>query len=249
MFDLKNKNIVITGGTTGIGLATAKLFSDLGAKVAITGNNPERLAAAAESLPADVLTIRSNTASLSDIKDLAARLESEWGHIDGLFLNAGVGTFAPLDQFTEAIYSNIMDVNFKGPFFTIQALTPLLKSGGAIVFNTSISNELGLLHSSVYAASKAALRSLARTLSAELKDQGIRVNAVSPGPVETPIYGKLGLPQEQVEEMASQILDRVPLGRFGQPEEVARAVAFLVSDASSFILGEEIKVDGGMANL
>lgn len=245
----ENKTIVITGGTTGIGFATAKRFIEEGAgTVIVTGTNEERLRVAAAELGERAVVLRSDASRATDRQELAAAV-AERGGADVVFYNAGIAAFGPFESFDEATFDRSLEINLKGAFFTIQALLPQLHEGAAVVLNTSINNRIGMPGSSVYAASKAALRSLARTLAAELLPRGVRVNAVSPGPVETPIYGKLGLPPEQLQQMAGQVLSHVPLGRFGRPEEIASAVAFVASSEASFMVGEEVVVAGGWTTL
>ena len=235
---------VITGGNSGIGLATAKEFSEQGARVVITGRDQRTLDAAAREIGGDVLAVRSDASSLAEIDELFAAVQEKFGQIDVLFVNAGVGKFAPVEAVTEELFDGIMDINF-----TIQKALPLLNDNASIILNTSINAHIGMPNSSVYAASKAALITLARTLSAELVGRGIRVNAISPGPVTTPIFGRLGLPPEELEETAKNIQAQVPMKRFGRPEEIAKTVLFLASADSSFLLGTEIIADGGMSQL
>jgi NAD(P)-dependent dehydrogenase (short-subunit alcohol dehydrogenase family) len=246
---LTGKRTLITGGTTGIGLETAKQFLAEGAKVAVTGTNPANLAAAKAALGGDALIIASNAASVAEQAVLATTLKQAWGGVDAVFINAGVGDFRPIEAFDEAGFDRVIATNLKGPYFLIQALLPLLANPASIVLNTSINAHIGMPNSSVYGASKAALISMARTLSGELIGRGIRVNAISPGPVSTPIYGKLGLPAEQLNAMAGHIQTQIPLGRFGNPIEIAKAVVFMASDESSFTVGSELIIDGGMSNL
>lgn len=249
MSRLLNKRTLITGGTTGIGLETAKQFLAEGARVAITGNNPETLSQAQIELGKEVLVIKSDAGNASDQKVLAAALKEKFGGIDSAFLNAGIGEFRPIEAFDEAAYDRMLAVNLKGPYFLIQALLPILANPASIVLNTSINARIGMPTSSVYAASKAGLISMARTFSGELISRGIRVNAISPGPISTPIYGKLGLPPEQLQGMANQIMSQIPLGRFGNPVEIAKAVVFFASDESLFTVGSELVIDGGMSNI
>ena len=176
-------------------------------------------------------------------------MKERFGHIDVLFVNAGIGKFVPVEAVTEDLFDSIMDTNFKGAYFTIQKLLPLITDNASIILNTSINAHIGMPNSSVYAASKAALLTLARTLSAELLGRGIRVNAISPGPITTPILGRLGLPPEAFEEIVKSIKEQVPMKRFGRPEEIAKTALFLASDDSSFLLGTEIVADGGMSQL
>ncbi|MCM0022131.1 MAG: SDR family oxidoreductase [Tagaea sp.] len=249
MSRLQGKTALVTGGTTGIGLETARRFLAEGAKVAITGTNPENLAAAAKDLGAGVLAIRSDAGSIPASKALAAEIAAKFGKLDVVFLNAGIGVFGPFDTFTEADFDRQMAVNLKGPYFLIQALLPHFAPKASIVLNASINAHIGMPNSSLYAASKAGFLSLARTLSGEFAGRGIRVNAISPGPISTPIYGKLGLPQDQLAAMAEGVREQIALKRFGEPREIADAVVFLASDESSFMLGGEIVIDGGMSTL
>lgn len=249
MSKLQGRTALITGGTTGIGLATTKLFQKEGARVAITGQNESRLQQAKEELGHDVLAIRANVAAVPEIEKMVAVVKEEFGGLDILFVNAGIGKFGPFTEIDEATFDEQFNVNYKGAFFTIQKAVPILHNNASVVLNTSINNQLGMLGSSIYAASKAALRSLARTLSAELIDRGIRVNAVSPGPITTPIYQKLGFPQEQLDGFVEDLKQKIPMHRFGTPEEIAKIVLFFATEESSFILGEELVADGGFTQL
>lgn len=249
MGKLDGKTALITGGTSGIGLATARLFMEEGAQVAISGQDEGRLREAAEGLGLDALTIRADMRSLADIEGMVEEVRDRFGELDILFVNAGVVLPASFNQVDEANFEEQMTINLKGPFFTIQKATPLLREGSSVLLTTTAFDERGLPGMSVYAASKAALRSLSRTFAAELVACGVRVNAVSPGPTETPIYSKLGMPPEAVQQMAQQLNERVPMHRFGQPEEVVRAALFLASTDSSFVLGHELVIDGGFNEL
>ncbi len=249
MGKLEGKVAVITGGNSGIGLATAKEFNEQGAQVIITGRDQETLDAASREIGGNVVALRSDTSSLTEIDRLFAAIKETFGHIDVLFINAGIGKFAPVDTVTEEFFDSIMDINFKGAYFTIQKALPLLSDNASIILNASISANIGMPNTSVYAASKAALITLARTLSGELVGRGIRVNAISPGPVTTPILGRMGLPPEVIAETAKNMEAQVPMKRFGRPEEIAKTVLFLASDDSSFLLGTEIVADGGMSQL
>jgi NAD(P)-dependent dehydrogenase (short-subunit alcohol dehydrogenase family) len=244
---LEGKVAVVTGGNSGIGLATAKEFSREGARVVVTGRDARTLAAAAREIGGEVLALRSDAASLADIDELFSAVKERFGRIDVLFVNAGVGKFAPVEETDEELFDQIMDINFKGAYFTIQKALPLLNDGASVVLNTSVVAHVGFPNSSVYSASKAALLSLVRTLSADLLGRGIRVNAVSPGPVETPIFGKMGLPPEAKDETMKGFQAQVPLKRLGRPEEIAKAVLFLAGPDSSFLVGTEIIADGGVS--
>jgi|SRR5215469_99055 len=244
-----SKVAVITGGNSGIGLAAAKAFAAEGASIVIAGRDRKTLNAAAQEIGGDVLAVQADVANLNDLDRLFAETKARFGKIDALFVNAGVARFGPIEETTEAQFVDQVAINLKGSFFTIQRALPLLSDNASIIINTTTISRLGLPGTSVYAATKAALRSLTRTLSAELAHRGIRVNAIAPGPIETPIYGRLGLSQEAVNEMATGILSRVPMKRFGKAEEVANSVLFLASPESAYILGVEINVDGGMGQL
>ena len=249
MGKLEGKVAVITGGNSGIGLATAKEFKEQGARIVITGRDQKTLDEAKREIGGDVLAVRSDTSSLTDIDKLFNVVKEKFGKIDVLFVNAGVGKFVPVEAVTEEVFDSIMNINFKGAYFTIQKALPLLNDNASIVLNASINANIGMPNSSVYAASKAALITLARTLSAELVGRGIRVNVVSPGPVTTPGLGRAGMPQDVLEETTKSIEAQVPMKRFGRPEEIAKTVLFLASSDSSFLLGTEIVVDGGTSQL
>ena len=249
MKSLEGKVAVITGGSSGIGLATAKLFQQAGARVAISGRNQQALDAAAKELGNGILTVRADAGKVQDAEALFAAVAGKLGRIDVLFANAGIGKFSPMQAVSEAFYDEIFDINVKGVFFTIQKALPFLNDKASIVLNSSVAGQSGLPNTSVYAASKAAVRSLARSLAAELAGRGIRVNVVSPGPIETPIFGKTGLPQEDLDAFTAHIVSQMPLKRFGQPEEVAQTALFLASDASSYITGVELNVDGGLGQV
>ncbi|MFC4527332.1 SDR family oxidoreductase [Dyella halodurans] len=244
-----HKTILVTGGSSGIGLATAQAYAAEGARVIVTGRDAAALDTALATLGSDAIAIRNDTGSAAAAKELAGALSARNIKLDAVFLNAGVAKFAPLADVDDALWDLTFNTNVKGPYFQIQALAPLLNPGASIVINGSINARIGMPSSSVYAASKAAVISLAKTLSAELLPVGVRVNVVSPGPVHTPIYGKLGLDQAALEATAAQIQAQVPLGRFGQPAEIASTVLHLSAPESAFIVGTEIIADGGMSQL
>ncbi len=244
---LRGKRALITGGTSGIGLETAKQFVSEGARVAITGTNPATIEAAKAELGGDVLVIRADAADVAEQKVVAAKIGDAFGGLDALFINAGVADLRPLEQWDEAGFDRSMNINVKGPLFLVQALLPLLANPSSIVLNAPVNAHIGMANTTVYGATKAALLSLARTLSGELIGRGIRVNAVSPGPITTPLYGKLGLSEADLKTVAASIKGQVPAARFGTPSEIARAVVFLASDESAFTVGAELLIDGGMS--
>jgi NAD(P)-dependent dehydrogenase (short-subunit alcohol dehydrogenase family) len=246
---LKNKVALITGGTSGIGLETAKLFRDEGAHVIVTGVNPERLQEASRQLGPNVLVLSADLRIPSAINDLVAAIRDEFSHLDILFANAGVGFVAPLESVTDGQIDEQFSVNFKGIFFAVQKAVPVLSAGGSIVLTTSFLDTVGVPGLSILSATKAAVRSLARSLGAELAPRGIRVNAISPGPISTPFHSKLGLSDNDLNEMAAAITAQVPLRRFGATDEIARAALFLASEDSSFMTGAELVVDGGLSQL
>lgn len=246
---LTGKVAVITGGNSGIGLAVARRFVTEGARVALFGRDETTLDAAVAELGDGAIGVVGDVQNHEDLDRLYHDVRAAYGSIDLLFVNAGVASVRPIEDVDEAHFDHLFGVNVKGAYFTVQKALPLLNDGGAIVLNTSIANQTGNPSMSVYSATKAALRSLARTFSAELVDRGIRVNAVSPGPIETPIFDRMGLPEEAKEAMAASFAERVPLKRFGSAEEIASAVLFLSSPESSFVLGHELVVDGGMTQL
>lgn len=246
---LEGKFALITGGTSGIGLETARQFLTEGATVAITGRSKVGLDAAVQQLSNEVVAIRSDAAILSDQETLASEIGDRWGRLDVLYVNAGDVSHMPLDDWNEETFDRLMATNLKGPFFLIRALLPLFSNPASIILCGSVSAHIGLPQSSAYAASKAGLLSLARTLSGELIGRGIRVNGLSPGPTATPALGKLGLPQDAEKKLQEEIVRLVPLGRMGTPLELAKAAVFLASDESSFVVGTELLVDGGTASL
>jgi NAD(P)-dependent dehydrogenase (short-subunit alcohol dehydrogenase family) len=246
---LEGKTAVVTGGNSGIGLATAKRFLEEGARVAISGRNQKTLDEAVKTLGHGVLAVQADTAKLGETEKFLAKVVQKFGKIDVLFVNAGVAKFAPLTDTPESLFDEQFDINIKGAYFTIQKALPFLNDGASIILNTSVAGIKGTAGTSAYSATKAAMRSLARTAAAELAARGIRVNTVAPGPIETPIIGRTGLPQEAIDEFAKTIIQQVPLKRFGQPEEVAGAVAFLASSDASYITGVELNVDGGLGQV
>ena len=245
MSRLNGKRTLITGGTSGIGLATAKQFLAEGARVVVTGVNPESIAKAKAELGSDVLVLSANSASVQAQRELAASIQSHFGQLDVAFLNAGVSVWRPIEAWDEAAFDQSFAINVKGPYFLIQALLPVFANPASVILNTSINAHVGPATSSVYGATKAAFLNMSKTLSSELLPRGVRVNAVSPGPVATPLYDKLGIPDAYREQVNKQITASIPAGRFGKPEEVAKAVVYLASDESAWTIGSEIVVDGG----
>jgi NAD(P)-dependent dehydrogenase (short-subunit alcohol dehydrogenase family) len=245
--DFSGKFALVTGGTTGIGRATAELLHAAGARVAITGQNPDSLAAAARELPSDVLVLRSDARSLTEATELGAEVQRRFGKLDVLFLNAGVAQLAPFEAVDEAFYQEHMDVNVKGVVFTLQKLLPLLGQGASVIVNTSVADQRGTPGLSIYSATKGAVAALVRALAVELAPRGVRVNSVCPATILTPIQQKFGLPADVAQATAEKYAARIPLGRFGAAAEVARAVLFLASPSASYITGTELLVDGGLA--
>ena len=244
---LKNKVAVITGGTTGIGFAAAKRFIDEGAKVIVTGTNEKTLATARAELGDQAEVIASDASNEKDVKALFAHVTEKYGKIDTLFLNAGIARFAPWEDHSEDDFDLQFAINVKGPWLAIKNAIPVLNQGASIIATTSVANKMGMPGASAYAATKAALQQMVRTAAAELSPKGIRVNAVSPGPIETPIFAKTGMPEAEMQEMAAGMQSQIALGRFGTSEEVANVALFLASDESSFVQGQEFVVDGGLS--
>lgn len=244
MASLSGKVAVVTGGNSGIGLATAKELQANGATVVITGRSPEKVAVAASAN--DLHGIKADQANLDDLDALVAEVSSSYGKVDILFVNAGIFTPAPIGHITEDVYDSQMDINFKGAVFTLQKFLPILSEGASVINLSSVNAYTGMTNTAIYAASKAALNSFTRTAATELASRKIRVNAVNPGPVNTPIFEKAGFPAEALQEFAGAMQNRVPLKTFGTPEAVAKLVTFLASDDAWYITGSEYNIDGGV---
>jgi NAD(P)-dependent dehydrogenase (short-subunit alcohol dehydrogenase family) len=245
----EGKTVAITSGNSGIGLATAKLFHAEGAKVAISGRDQKTLDEAVKAIGGDTLAVKADVSKLDEIDKFFTQVAEKFGKIDALFANAGIAKFAPVADSNEKLFDETFDTNVKGLYFTLQKSLPHLKDNAGIVLNSSVVNSKGTAQGSVYAATKAAVRSLARTFASELVDRGIRVNVVSPGPISTPIFGRTGLPQAAVDEFIAAIKSAVPMKRLGTPEEVGNAVLFLASPEASYITGVDLNVDGGMGQV
>jgi len=244
---VSGKIALVTGGTTGIGRATAELLYQKGARVIITGQNPDTLAAARRELPPEIAVLQADARSVADAERLAGEVEQRFGKLDILFLNAGIAQLAPFAAVSETFYDEHMNVNVKGVVFTLQKLLPLLGSGASVVVNTSVADQRGAPMMSIYSASKGAVAALVRCLAVELAPRGIRVNSVCPATIVTPIQAKFGLPPEVAAASAKHYTARIPQNRFGSAEEVANAVLFLASPAASYITGVELPVDGGLS--
>lgn len=249
MGKLDGKVAIVTGANSGIGLATAKLFLSEGAKVVLSGRRQEALDEVAKDLSGDFITVLSDASKIADGDSLIKTAVDKYGKIDILFLNAGIAPFMPSSDVTEEHFDQLFNTNVKGPIFTTKAAIPHLKDGGVVIFNTSIVHLKGFEGVAVYSATKGALRAYTRVLASELKSRQIRSVAVAPGPIDTPIYGKVGLSQKEVEAMGQAFAEGVPLGRFGTSEEIAKTVLFLASDDASYINGVELAVDGGMSQV
>lgn len=244
MNDLTGKVAVVTGGNSGIGFETARYFKNAGASVIITGKSADRVVTAATQL--GVKGIVADVMDLNAIDALVAQVKEDFGNIDVLFVNAGIFSPAPVGQTTETMFDTQMGINFKGAVFTIEKFLPIINDGGSIINLSSINAYTGMPNTAIYAASKAALNSYTRTAATELAPRKIRVNSVNPGPTYTPIFAKTGMPEEQLNEFAAAVQNRIPLKRFGQPEDIAKLVTFLASEDASFITGGEYNIDGGI---
>lgn len=245
MSKLNGKVAVITGGTTGIGFAAAKRFVEEGAKVILTGRNPDTLEAARSELGETAEIIQSDAAKEEDVKSLFEQVTAKHGKIDVLFLNAGIAKFAPWEHHSVEDFDQMFNINVKGPWLAVKHGIPALNDGSSVIMTTSIANQVGMKMTSAYGATKAALSQLVRVASAELSPRNIRVNAISPGPIETPIFGKTGMTEDQLDAFAGDVIAGIPLGRMGKPEEIANMALFLASDESSYVQGQEFVVDGG----
>ena len=242
------KNVLITGGSGGIGKATAERIVAEGGRVLITGTNVEKLDAVKVELP-DAVTLMNDAGEPDAAERLGRVVESQFGRLDGAFLNAGYANFVPHTEVTAADFDRQYAVNVRGPILHAKAISPLLREGGSIVINTSVARNVGLPGGVIYNSTKGAMRTVTRVLALELADRKIRVNAVSPGPIGSDFFDRTGMPQEQIQQFVQQILTAVPLGRIGEPEEVASVAAFLLSDEASYVTGSEYVVDGGMTQV
>lgn len=249
MNKLKNKVAIITGANSGIGLATAKLFLEEGAKVVISGRRQEALDDVAKTLEGDFITVLADVSKPEDNVKLIKEATDTYGNIDILFLNAGIAPISPIEAIDENHYDTVFNTNVKGPILATKEALPHLNDGGTILFTGSIVKQKGFDGFGVYSASKGALRAFSRVLTSEVKSRGIRVNTIAPGPIDTPIYGKMGLPEEVLEETGKGFAAMVPLGRFGTSEEIARTALFLASEDASYINGVELEVDGGLSQI
>ena len=243
------KKVLVTGGNSGMGLETAKEFIREGAEVFITGRNKETLTAALKELGPKAKMAVSDSSNLKDIAALAETIKKEFGHLDAAFINAGIAQFVPLEEITEKHFDDTFNTNVKGPLFLVQKIAPLFKKGGSIILNGSVVAQKGFPTATVYSATKAAVVNLAKTLSTDLLSKNIRVNTLSPGPIDTPIFARMGGTAEQVKQTQEGMASHVPLKRLGTVKEIARTVLFLASDDSSFILGSDISVDGGVGQI
>ncbi|MGH6890591.1 MAG: SDR family oxidoreductase [Rhizomicrobium sp.] len=246
---LTNKVVVITGGTSGIGLAAAKQFIKEGARVVVTGRSQHSVSDTQRELRMNGVAITAAVTKLGDLDSLFQQVREKYGRIDVLYVNAGIAKLGSVADTTEEVFDDVLDTHFRGAYFTVQKALPLLNDGAAIVLITSWLNETGVAETSAVSASKAALRNFPRILASDLIGRNIRVNAVSPGVIETPLFGKLGLPEADVQKLGQALLQQIPAKRFGKPEEVATAVTFLASDDASYITGVELAVEGGRTQL
>jgi NAD(P)-dependent dehydrogenase (short-subunit alcohol dehydrogenase family) len=244
-----NKIAVVTGGGSGIGLAAARRLADEGATVVIVGRHPEAVKDAAKAIGGAADLVTADVTKMDDLDRLFAEVRERHGRIDILFANAGNARLGPVSEMAPELFDEVMEVNFKGTYYTVQKALPLIQDGGSIIFTSSWFTEVGLAGTSVVSASKAAVRSLVRTLASELVNRNIRVNSISPGVIETPLFGKLGLSEAAVQELGASLLGTIPMKRFGRAEEVASVVAFLASDDASYITGIDLPVDGGRTQL
>ena len=244
---LHDKIAVITGGNSGIGLATAHELKAQGARIIIIGRNPDAVANAATEIGGDTLGMVADVSKVGDLARVFDEIRTKAGRVDVLFANAGIAKFSPLAESTEDLFDEMMNCNLKGAYFTVKYALPLLSEGASVVFTSSTVSHFGMPGSSIYSAGKAALNNLAKTLAVELAASKIRFNVVSPGPISTPIFAKMGLSESATQEMGSAILNQVPLARFGEAHEIAKAVAYLASADSSYVTGTELLIDGGMA--
>ena len=244
---LQDKIAVITGGNSGIGLATAHELKAQGARIIIIGRNPDAVANAATEIGGDTLGMVADVSKVGDLARVFDEIRTKAGRVDVLFANAGIAKLSPLAESTEDLFDEMMNCNLKGAYFTVKYALPLLSEGASVVFTSSTVSHFGMPGSSIYSAGKAALNNLAKTLAVELAASKIRFNVVSPGPISTPIFAKMGLSESATQEMGSAILNQVPLARFGEAHEIAKAVAYLASADSSYVTGTELLIDGGMA--
>ncbi|MDD7885776.1 SDR family NAD(P)-dependent oxidoreductase [Flavivirga sp. 57AJ16] len=249
MSKLKNKVAIITGANSGIGLATAKLFLKEGAKVVLSGRRQEALDEVAKSLEGHFITVLADVSKPEDNIKLIKEATNAYGNIDILFLNAGIAPIAPVTEIDENHYDDTFNINVKGPILAIKAALPHINDGGTILFTSSIVNKKAFDGFGVYSASKGALRSFSKVLASEVKSRGIRVNTIAPGPIDTPIFGKMGLPEDVLEETGKEFAAMVPLGRFGSADEIAKTALFLASEDASYINGVELEVDGGLSQI
>ncbi|TSE04155.1 SDR family NAD(P)-dependent oxidoreductase [Aquimarina algiphila] len=249
MKKLQDKVAVITGANSGIGLATAKLYLQEGAKVVISGRRQEALDEVSAELEGDFITIKADVSKAEDNKRLIEESTAKYGKIDILFLNAGIAPPTPTNEITEEHYDTLFNTNVKGPILATKEALPHITDGGTILFTNSVVTQKGFDGLGVYSATKGALRAYQRVLTSEVKSRGIRVNSIAPGPIATPLYGKMGLPQDVVEEMGKGFAQQVPLGRFGTSEEIAKSALFLASEDASYINGVELEIDGGLSQI